>query len=51
MNKITTIIGLSFAVFFLIGLATNFNKINDDRFLGCYSSLSFNGCSYHHDDI
>ncbi len=26
MNKITTIIGLSFAVFFLIGLATTLTK-------------------------
>ena len=26
MNKITTLIGLSFAVFFLIGLATTFTR-------------------------
>ena len=31
MSKITTIIGCSLAVAFLIGLGYDLNKINDDR--------------------
>ena len=51
MNKITTIIGLSFADIFFNWIGNYFNKINDDWFFGCHSSLLFNGCSYHNDDL
>ena len=51
MNKITTIIGLSFAVFFLIGLATTLTRSMMIGFLDVITCLSVNGCCYHNDDL
>ena len=48
MNKITTIIGLSFAIF-LIGLATTLTRSMMIGFL--IIPFTFDGCSYHNDDL
>ena len=45
MNKITTIIGLSFAVFFLIGLATTLTKSMMIGFLDVLPVYILMGCA------
>ena len=51
MNKITTIIGLSFAVFFLIGLATTLTRSMMIGFLDVIPGLFVDGCCHHNDDL
>jgi hypothetical protein len=51
MSKITTIVGLSFAIYFSSWFSDNTNTINDDRFCRCAACLYFNGSCHHYDDL
>ena len=45
MNKITTLVGLSFAIFFLIGLATTLTRSMMIGFLDVLPVYIFMGCA------
>ena len=51
MSKITTIVGISFAILLFSWFSDNINKINDDRFCRCAACLYFNGNCHHYDDL
>ena len=51
MNKITTIVGLSFAIFFLVGLATTLTRSMMIGFLDVLPVYLLNGHCYSNDGL
>ena len=51
MNKITTIIGLSFVNILSSWISDYTYKIYDDWFFRCIASLHSDGCSNHYDGL
>ena len=51
MNKITTIVGLSFAIFFLVGLATTLTKSMMIGFVDVLPVYLLMGSCNHYDDL
>ena len=51
LNKITTLLGSLLAAAFLIGLATTLTRSSMIGFLGCASSIYFNGCCNFYDGL